>query len=68
MEPRIMLARVTMLTAFACGVIGLVVGLTDRVWKLGVTGWFTGGTLLAVLAVIILADEYIESKKKSTQE
>ena len=58
MEPRIMLARLFMLGAVTCGVVGLVIGLDDRVWKLGVTGWFTGGTLLAVLSLVVLADEY----------
>lgn len=59
------LARVFMLGAFACGVIGLIVGLVDRVWELGVVGWFTGGILLAVLALALLADDYIESRRKA---
>ena len=46
-----------LLGALGCGIIGLVVGLIDRSWKLGITGWFTGGTLLAVLAVAILVEE-----------
>ena len=58
MEPRRMLARLLMLVAIACGVVGLVVGLIDVAWKLGVTGWFTGGTLLAVISLVVLADEY----------
>ena len=52
MEPRIVLARLMMLAALACGVVGLVIGIADRAWKLGITGWFTGGTLLAVLALV----------------
>jgi hypothetical protein len=47
-----------MLSAFACGIIGLVIGVVDRTWKLGVTGWFTGGALLALLTLVVLADEY----------
>ena len=62
MEPRIMLARLLMLVAVACGVIGLVVGLVDLTWKLAVTGWFTGGTLVAVLSLVVLADEYVDRR------
>ena len=68
MEPRIILARLMMLGAVACGVTGLVVGLVDRTWKLGVTGWFTGGTLLAVLALVVLADEYFASRSQGGRE
>jgi hypothetical protein len=62
-QPRINLARLMMLVSIACGVIGLVVGLADRSWKLGVTGWFTGGTLLAILALVVLADEYFARRR-----
>jgi hypothetical protein len=62
MEPRILLARLFMLGALAAGVIGLVIGIADRAWKLGVTGWFMGGTLLAVLSLVVLADEYFARK------
>ena len=65
MEPRIMLARLFMLGAMATGVIGLAAGLSDKAWKLGATGWFTGGTLLAVLSLVVLADHYFESKGQS---
>ena len=58
MEPRIVLARLLMLLALATGVIGLAAGLSDRMWKLGPIGWFTGGTLLAVLALVALGDHY----------
>ena len=63
MEPRIILARLMMLGAFACGLIGLIIGVVDRVWKLGVTGWFTGGTLLAILSLVVLADEYFARRQ-----
>ncbi len=62
---RIMLARLIMLAAIACGVIGLVAGLSEKMWRLGPTGWFTGGTLLAVLSLVVLADEYFQSKRGS---
>ena len=64
MAPRIMLSRLMMLAAIACGVIGLVAGLADKMWKLQVTGWMTGGTLLAVLSLVVLADEYFETRGK----
>ena len=45
------LTRLFMVLAFACGVIGLVGGLTDHPWKLRPIGWFTGGSLLALLSI-----------------
>ena len=63
MERRILLARVLAITASACGAIGLIAGLIGRGWKLGVTGWFTGGTLLAVLALVALAEQYFASRR-----
>ena len=62
MGMRIMMARLVMLAAVACGVLGLVAGLADKSWKLGATGWFTGGTLMAVLALVILADEFFATR------
>jgi hypothetical protein len=55
-----MLARLMIIGALACGLIGLIIGVVDRQWKLGFTGWFTGGTLLAVIAISVLIDEYVE--------
>ena len=60
---RIMLTRLVMLGALACGIIGLAAGLADRMWKLGPIGWFTGGTLLAVLSLVVLAEEHVLSKR-----
>ena len=60
---KVLMARLLMLCALACGVIGLVAGFAEKGWKLGVTGWFTGGTLLAVLAIVVLADYYFESRR-----
>ena len=59
MERQTLLARLMIIGASACGVVGLAVGIIDRTWKLGVTGWFAGGTLLAALAIAILVDEYL---------
>ncbi|MCE2462493.1 MAG: hypothetical protein J4F46_01050 [Dehalococcoidia bacterium] len=61
---RLLLARVMMVGAFACGIVGLVIGIVEREWRLGVTGWFTGGTLLAVLAIAVLADRYFELRRQ----
>lgn len=63
MDNRILLARLFAIAAFACGLIGLIDGLVQRVWRLGVTGWFTGGTLLAVLALVVLADQYFATRR-----
>ena len=63
-EPKVIIAKLIMLVALACGIIGLVVGLSDKAWKLGVVGWFTGGTLAAVLAIVVLADHYFDLRKK----
>ena len=43
-------ARLLAIVGFACGVLGLIAGSSDLVWKFGSTGWFTGGSL------ILLAD------------
>ena len=59
------LARLLVLIAISCGVVGLIAGLIDREWKLGATGWFTGGTLLAVVALVILADQFVASRRQS---
>ena len=61
---RLLVARIMMIGAFACGLVGLVIGIVDREWKLGVTGWFTGGTLLAILAIVVLADHYFASRRQ----
>ena len=63
MDNRILLARLFAIAAFACGLIGLIDGLIQRVWRLGVTGWFTGGTLLAVLALVLILDQHLASRR-----
>ena len=61
-NPRILLARLLMLGAIVDGVIGTIVGITDKTWKLGVEGWLTGGVLLAVISLVVLADEYFATR------
>ena len=60
---QVWLARLMIIGAMSCGIIGLTIGLIDRTWKLGVTGWFTGGTLLAVIAIAVLVDEAIAHRR-----
>ena len=61
---RTWLARLSGLACVALGIIGLIVGFTDKVWKLGTVGWFTGGTLLGVVALMLILDEYSEFRRQ----
>ncbi len=60
---RTAIARVVASLGFVCGLIGLLAGLTDHLWKLGPIGWFTGGGLLTLLALVILVDGSIAYEK-----
>ncbi len=60
---RTTIARIAAALGFVCGVLGLVAGLMDHVWKLGPLGWFTGGGLLALLALVILVDGAVAYEK-----
>ena len=62
-EWRTQLARLFSLAAFGCGIVGLVLGIVERQWRLGTTGWFTGGALLALLAITLMLDEYLASRR-----
>ena len=61
---RTWLARLFGLACVALGVIGLIAAVADREWKLGVVGWFTGGTLLGVVALILMMDGYFELRRR----
>ena len=63
---RTWLARLAGLACIALGIIGLIAGFSDKVWKLGFLGWFTGGTLLGVVAVILLVDEYRDFRRRQS--
>ncbi len=60
---RTMVARIAAALGFVCGVLGLAAGLTDHVWKLGPIGWFTGGGLLALIALVVLVDGAVAYEK-----
>jgi len=53
---RVCFGRVTAAIGFLCGVLGLIAGTEDLIWKFGSTGWFTGGSLLVLLALFAFVD------------
>ncbi len=55
--------RLSLALAVVCGIIGLVAGMTGHNWKLGPIGWFTGGTLLAAIALFGLIEGAIDPVK-----
>ena len=67
-EKRTLAGRIGAVLGFVCGVIGLLSGLTGHVWKLGPVGWFTGGALLTLIAVVALMDGAIASQKAQMQK
>jgi hypothetical protein len=60
---RTLIARIIAGLGVACGLIGFLGGPTDKIWNLGATEWFTGGTLLALIALVILVDGAIAYQK-----
>ncbi len=60
---RTLIARMGATIGFACGAVGVLAGFTQQSWKLGATGWFTGGTLLTLIAVVVLVDGAIAYQK-----
>ena len=61
---RIWLGRLGALSALICGIFGLIVGLSDDfTWKLGAQGWFTGGTVIGLLAVVMYLDAAAAKKQ-----
>jgi hypothetical protein len=63
---RTLAGRVGAALGFVCGVLGLVGGLTNHAMKLGATGWFTGGSLLTLIALFGLLDGAIEARRTGT--
>ena len=60
---RTWMARMFAIGCIALGIIGLIVGFSDKTWELGTQGYFTGGTLLGVVALIFMADEFMEQRR-----
>jgi hypothetical protein len=58
---RTFIARVIAGLSFACALIGFLGA--DTIWKLDAIGWFTGGTLLALIALVILVDGAVAYQK-----
>lgn len=63
---RTTIARIAAAVGFVCGLLGLLAGVTGHVWKLGATGWFTGGALLILIAVFVLFDGAVAFQKART--
>jgi hypothetical protein len=61
---KVWVARVGALGALFCGIVGLIVGFDGDTWKLGVSGWFTGGSLAALVSIIVYLDDAAESRHK----
>jgi hypothetical protein len=60
---RTTIGRIAAALGFVCGIIGLLAGLTEHTWKLWPFGWFTGGSLLTLLALFLLLDGAIASQR-----
>ena len=51
-----MLARLGAVIGALCGVIGFFGGLAELPWRLGVSGWFSGGLLISLVSLVVLVD------------
>ena len=63
---RTQIARICVVIAFVCGVIGLVAGWTNHLEKLLPIGWFSAGSLLTLIALFVLVDGAIAFQKPGT--
>jgi hypothetical protein len=50
------IVRIAGALGLSCGIIGFFAGLTGHAWKFGPEGWFAGGGLLALLALLVLVE------------
>ena len=66
MNNQIQMARLFAIGAFICGLIGLIAGAANQTWRLTIVGWFTAGTLLAVLALFVLIDQHLASRRDAS--
>ena len=53
---KVMLARLGAAIGALCGVVGFFGGMADLPWRLGATGWFSGGLLIALVSLVVLVD------------
>ena len=53
---KVMLARLGAVIGALCGVIGFFGGLAELPWRLGVSGWFSGGLLISLVSLVVLVD------------
>ncbi len=60
---RTTIARIAAAVGFVCGLLGLMAGSTEHVWKFVATGWFRGGALLMLIAVFVLVDGAVAFQK-----
>lgn len=63
-KTRSMAARVAALLGCLCGILGLLAGVTEHTWKLGIVGWFLGGALLTLLGVFTLIDGALAGQRR----
>lgn len=57
------IVRIVGALGLVCGIIGLLAGLTGHAWKFGPMGWFAGGGLLVLLALLVLVEGATVCKK-----
>jgi cytosine/uracil/thiamine/allantoin permease len=57
------IARIAGALGLVCGIIGVLAGLTDHAWKFWPEGWFAGGGLLVLLALLVLVEGATTGKK-----
>ena len=63
-EMKTLVARFLALDALGCGIAAVVLPFfEERMWKIGTMGWFSGGALLALLAIFLLLDAQGESRR-----
>ncbi len=61
----IWLGRLGAVGALVCGVLGLITGFsTDVTWKLGSQGWFAGGAVAALLAIVAYLEDAAANRRQ----
>ena len=61
----IWLGRLGALGALVCVILGLIVGFSDDLtWKLSARGWFAGGAVAALLAIVMHLEDAAAARKQ----